>query len=343
MFHFLLIRFSSLGDVLLQTSMVSWLKDKYGDQVKITFVTSEEFKSLLCPHPWIERVVTFKRQSGLKGLLSLRRDILKIHRELKIDLVIDLHGSTRSWFLRTFLFLPSLKIEKQRWLRLLSVHAPFAKKFFLKKLNPLPQVLRLREQFYPFFHHPINQGVLSFVPEGKKIDEITDPYIVLSPVASFAPKRWPIEFFEQLIILFREDKDLEYLSVIIVGGPSDLYCQSLEKLASKRIFYSQGKYNLSETFSLIKDAVLCVGNDSGINHIAEASGVDVLTLFGPTHENFGFKPYRPTSYSLSIDVPCRPCSTTGAKPCHLSEQICFTKLTPDIVFNKIKSMLRVTS
>jgi ADP-heptose:LPS heptosyltransferase len=90
----------------------------------------------------------------------------------------------------------------------------------------------------------------------------------------------------------------------------------------------QGKTSLAESAGWVRQARLVVGNDSGMNHLAETNEVPVVTLFGPTHEAFGFVPHLPRSRTLSVELWCRPCSPTGKRPCFRSEQFCFTAITP---------------
>jgi ADP-heptose:LPS heptosyltransferase len=336
--HIVLIRFSSLGDVLLQTSVVSWLRHKLGPSTKITFVTSEEFKNLVSPHPWISKVFCLNRKGGFKALWKLRNDLRVLHKSEPIDLVFDLHGSTRSWILRSLLFLPSLVVHKRRLSRWLLVKMPWAKKLWLSFIDQRPHVIRLEEEWCGFFPK-VAWKPETFLPHGEAVKLPRSPYIVFSPVASFAPKRYPLAQFREILNLVLNDPELSSFEIVVVGGPQDQYCEELN-IPNSRVHYLQGKLNLYQTTTLLKSATLCVGNDSGINHMAEALNVKVLTLFGPTHEAFGFAPFLPESETLSVDLPCRPCSTTGVKPCHQAEQWCFTKTTPPIVHSKICQMVK---
>lgn len=330
--HILIIRFSSLGDIVLTTATLKWLKLNH--QVKVSYVTSREFADLVTDHPLVDRVITFDRRSGEK-LLGLRQKIVDLHREDPIDFIFDLHATTRSFLLRLLLpQIPRLVIDKRRWLRLLLVRLPLKWTGWTrwKFLGLEPQVERIMRDF---------QGLLlaSHIPalpltQNAPVPRIKreKPYVVLAPVASFASKRWPMEHFMELAKKFLQATT--QMELVIVAGPQDTHCAQFESLANPRLINLQGKTKLKESAAWIEGAKLVVGNDSGMNHIAEAAGVPVITLFGPTHEAFGFTPHLKKSVALSKDLWCRPCSTTGARDCFRSHQ-CMTEITPDEVWREL--------
>lgn len=333
-FHVLMIRFSSLGDVVLQTSVVQWLKATHGDKLRVTFVTSKEFASLVEDHAYIHRVLKFDRRGGkLNGLVQ---EIKKLHQEDPIHLVMDLHATTRSWLLRWNLWwLPRLVVDKHRLSRFVLLRLPLAwpKKFWSKR----PHVERVARDWQGLMLAPFKQKMFprTFSPTPPH-PQHPNPYIVFSPVASFAPKRWPIESFVKLTRLVLDNPKFANHDIVVLGGPSDDYCQAFNVLPDARLKNLQGKTSLAESAGWVQHAQLVVGNDSGMNHLAETNGVPVVTIFGPTHEAFGFAPHGPRSQNLSVDLWCRPCSPTGKRPCFRSEQVCFTSITPERVLQAME-------
>lgn len=339
-FHVLMIRFSSLGDVVIQTSVVQWLKASYGDRLRVTFVTSSEFKALVEGHPLIHRVLCFDRKLGkLKGLAN---EIRELHQQDPIHLILDLHATTRSTLLRWRLFdLPRLVVDKRRWERWALVRVPlvFVKRVLQWKIFGLtPQVQRVPDDWQGVLLAPPlkTEGPRTFTPPAPRPHH-PRPYVVFSPVASFAPKRWPIESFvklaEQFLAEFKEH------DLVVVGGPGDTYCQQFNQIADARMINLQGQTNLQQSTGWVQGAALVVGNDSGMNHLAEAAGVPCITLFGPTHEAFGFAPYGRQSSTISHELWCRPCSPTGKSPCFRKEQFCFTLTTPERVLAEMRTKL----
>ena len=101
--HILLIRFSSMGDVVLQTATVNWLRALFGENLRITFVTSKEFSSLIESHPGINEVISFDRRNG-ESWGSFTKKIGEIDKSHPFDLILDLHGTLRSFRLRLSLW-----------------------------------------------------------------------------------------------------------------------------------------------------------------------------------------------------------------------------------------------
>lgn len=353
--HILAIRFSSLGDVVLQTSWISWIKMSYPD-CKITFLTAKEFTQLVIGHDHLDEVIGMPRFKGLKGVFELKNFVQKLNEEKKFDLIFDLHGTTRSFFVKLFLpFVKSISLDKRRLERFLLVNA---------KWDLLKDQKSIHSRNHYDFSHILSDGLdelelTNFVNSSsntsKRLGLTSSPlvfheeqkqnnkYIILSPVASFTPKRWPVENFYELAKNILEDKLFEEFKLYVLAGPNDHFCEvfnTLEIQFQGRFENLQGKTTLIESMQYLKNCALCVGNDTGLNHIAEASGNPVITIFGPTHESLGFKAHLEKSRNLSVDLKCRPCSTTGKKPCKFNEQICMTQITPQFVLENMKEMIQ---
>ncbi|MFA5583751.1 MAG: glycosyltransferase family 9 protein [Bacteriovoracaceae bacterium] len=340
--HILLIRFSSMGDVVLQTATINWLKSLYGKKLRLSFATSEEFSSLLDKHPFVDELICLdRRQDG--GWKSFYQQINKIHKENPFDLILDLHGTMRSYRLRwMFWRTPSLSVDKRRWERwlLTKLKGTFFKNLISPKVFGLEnQVHRLIndiqdvfgdsrgiEHTKEFIHSKVGELTsLTLPPPYGKLSN----YIVVAPSASFQPKRWPVDRFVELThkLLSRGEK------VIVLAGPSDHFCDAFNSIKSENFLNLQGKTSLSESMSIISSAKLCIGNDSGMNHIAEAYGVKCLTIFGPTDPRFGFAPHADNSRFISKSLWCKPCSTTGSKNCFRKSLFCMESISVDEVYN----------
>jgi ADP-heptose:LPS heptosyltransferase len=330
----LLIRFSSLGDVVLQTATIKWLKDRFGAGLEIYFLTSKEFAPLLAGHDSIKEVITYDRRAG-EGLWGLAR---RLKNRYSFDLLFDVHATTRSALLRLFLFsIPRLTIDKRRLERLVLQVPGLSKKWWRWNfLGLTPQVQRIPQDFHGLFHAPMPEVLpLTFTPPLPTLSHPRD-YVVLAPVASFSSKHWPVTSYVTLAQKILQETSLD---VVIVAGPTDTHCEAFKAIDSERLLNLQGKTKLLESAAWLQGARAVVGNDSGMNHIAEACGVKVVTLFGPTHEAFGFAPHLPGSKALSHDLWCRPCSATGARECFRAEKLCLTLTTPDQVWHELQGLL----
>ncbi len=332
--NILLIRFSSLGDVVLQTATIHWLKERFGEKLQIYFLTSKEFAPLLEGHSAIREVITYDRRSG-ESLSTLAR---RLKKNYSIDLLFDVHATTRSALLRLHLFsIPRLVIDKRRFERWLLQLPGLSKRWWSWSIFSLkPQVQRIPEDLQAVFHAPLlTTSPLTFTPA---LPAQTHPreYVVLAPVASFNSKHWPVTNYVLLAQRILQETNLD---VVVVAGPADKHCEQFNTIKNERLVNLQGKTKLLESAAWLKGARVVVGNDSGMNHIAEAHGVKVITLFGPTHEAFGFAPHLSGSKTISHDLWCRPCSATGKRDCFRSEKFCLTLTTPERVWGELKGML----
>jgi heptosyltransferase II len=338
-----------MGDVVLQTATINWLKALYGHDLRISFLTSKEFSSLLESHPQVQQVLSFDRRGGEK-MKDLVAKISSLHREHKIDLMIDLHATLRSWHLRQRLFmLPQLVVDKRRWERffLTKIPVPFIKNIFRKKFFGLePQVIRILKDFESVFwdsralrrtqdFRKGSHGELTSLGT-LEVYRLPENYLVLAPSASFVDKRWSIENFVELA---RKLLESTTQTIVVLAGPTDSFCEAFNEIKSERLLNLQGKTSLKESMSILSRAQVCIGNDSGMNHIAEAYEVPCITIFGPTDPLFGFAPHGKKSQTLSKDLWCKPCSTTGSKPCFRDRRYCMEMISVGDVMESYEKVI----
>lgn len=348
--HILLVRFSSMGDVVLQTATINWLRSLLGKEARFTFVTSSEFVSLLDTHPEVKTVIGFNRRKGEKWS-DLLNKITEIDNKDPIDLILDLHATLRSFRLKiSFWNIPSLTVDKRRWERffLTKIKSVRLKKIFDKKFFGLePQVERIIRDFESIFldtrgtrrtidfrKGPHNEMTsLAPLPEYP----IPVPYVVIAPSASFQFKRWPVSYFVELTKKLLDETTYHF---VVLAGPDDKFCEVFNEINHERLHNLQGKTSLKESMNVLAHSRFCIGNDSGMNHIAEAYGVPCITLFGPTDPRFGFAPHGSRSRFLSRDMFCKPCSTTGKTPCYRDRHYCMEEISVEEVKSHSLELLR---
>jgi heptosyltransferase-2 len=329
--HVLITRFSSLGDVVIQTGFVNALKATY-PRVTISFLTLKPFASLLENHNSIDNVYGYEKKSGLEDVSGLKKITLEIEKKNKIDFIIDLHGTTRSFLFKLLNpSTPAINIDKRRLERFLTINL---KTDLLKK--SLSHQKRAANDLRGLLGLDLSLSKTSLFVKDSTAEGQASKYIVFAPIASFEPKRWPIQSYQKLIDLILEDNAFKEYDLKIVAGPDDHYVEAIS--SSTRVQNLKGQTNLKESAALIKGASLVIGNDTGMGHIAEAFNIPSVVLFGPTHKSLGFSPYLDRSLSLSENLWCSPCSGTGKKKCFRKEQYCFTQLTPQKVFSEIKGI-----
>lgn len=348
--HVLCLRFSSLGDVLLQSSFLSMLKKEFGDSIYLTFMTAEEFAPVFEGHPHIDHILSFSRK---EGVLELFKVFSHYHRGRPVDFIFDLHNTLRANLLKwRFFFIPRLTVDKRTLSRKL-ITSPFHLKGLLRGENIMERTIRdwnflwkkdyKREELSEFVHPENNeqQGISSLpLGEGlslKKWGLEKGSYLVLIPSASYSTKRWPIDSFFSLA-----KRLLEFMPVLVLGGPKDDFCQVFDSIKQKKhpLLNLQGKTSFKEASEIVGGAKLCIGNDTGLIHMAEAQGSPVFMLMGPTGEEFGFTPHLKNSHVFSRTLSCRPCSPTGKKKCGRKSLLCLEKITVEDVYGKALEFLK---
>lgn len=382
-FHIVIIRFSSLGDVVLTSSMVSFLRQVWGDKVFISYLTSIPFHSLLESHPAIDKTYGLPRERGWRALLQLKAFVKDIERERRIDLLLDLHGTLRSLFIRlTFPHIPRLSVDKrtlERWILttfkmdFLSSQGPKGRR---KGYGELLLHRNVRD-FAGVFHASFSPVKLSNFVEKLSCslnylnqDQVSSstltfreatsfhfekwnlPYLEKSsficfvPTASFPEKRWPAEKFKKLMEMCLLHDNFQEQKFIVLAGSQDKFCDLFNELQVRfpgRFYNLQGKTDLLESTFFLKKSFFCVGNDTGLPHLAESVGTPSLFILGPTGEEFGFYPHLKDSRVVSVSLWCRPCTTNGKGNCIRSQRFCLTNITEEMVLKKMFEMKKSLS
>lgn len=336
----------------MQTSFASWLKKRYPG-CHITFLVLKGSEPALEGHPHIDEVLAHEKANGLKDLAALWRLCRGELAKRKYHLAVDLHGTNRSFLVRSFL--PetlSLYMDKRRMERFLLVKT----KIDLLKGQPSLHERNLFDLAWAFGEQWNKDALIKFLerdfPGNKSLTTAAAgglppglergkrERVVLAPGASFAPKRWPVESFFALAEMILKNTDWE---CFVVGGPDDGFCKifdPLERAWAGRFKNLQGKLRLADSLAVAGECSLAVGNDSLIGHAAEARSAPSFALFGPTSESFGFAPRLENSRAFSIKgLWCRPCSTTGSRACFRKRRYCMEDIAPEEIFEAAQDLL----
>ncbi|MCB2378062.1 glycosyltransferase family 9 protein [Hymenobacter sp. BT635] len=315
----LVLRFSSIGDIVLTTPVVRALKQQVpGAQVH--FCTKPAYRSIIEPNPYVDKA------HYLTGTLGELVAELKAE---QFDFIVDLHNNLRTSLLKLRLGVKSASFDKLNWQKWLLVNA---------KVDLLPRV-HIVERYLAAAAalgvHDDRQGLDYFIPPDQEVDLHTLPsgfqrgYVAFAIGAQHATKRLPTERIIELCAQLKRP-------IVLLGGPEDestghIVEQALEAEPGVLIYNACGHYSLNQSASLVRQAQLVVSHDTGLMHIAAAFRKEIFSVWGNTVPEFGMYPYRTEFRVLEVrDLPCRPCSKIGYGKCPQGHFKCMRDIQFDL-------------
>ncbi len=314
----LILRFSSIGDIVLTTPVIRTLKQQL-EGVELHYCTKKQYAGLVENNPHLDCV------HALDGALS---PLIKELKQEKFDYVIDLHKNLRTARIKLALGVKSYSFNKLNWEKWLYVRF---------KVNRMPNVHivdRYMETVAPLGVKMDNRGLDYFIPEKDEVEldwlpeEYKGRYVAVSIGAQHFTKRLPVERLIELC-------DRINKPVVLLGGKGDAEVGAQIEAFFKRQEYSEyeeglsdelgkkaivfngcGKFNLNQSAYLLKNSIAVFTHDTGLMHIAAAFRKPVYSIWGNTVPEFGMYPYR-TKFTVfeNKSLSCRPCSKIGHQQC----------------------------
>lgn len=322
----LVIRFSSIGDIVLTTPVVRVLKTQLPD-AEVHYCTKKGFAGILKANPYIDKLHL------LEDDLNVLVQQLKAE---KFDYIIDLHHNLRTALIKRRLGVKAYSFDKLNFEKWLMVNL---------KINRLPNV------------HIVDRYVQTAAPLGVKMDELGLDYFI--PEQDEVPLEWLPETHRSGYVAYAigaqhntkklplsrmiELCDKINKPIVLLGGKEDAengeriekfflqaeasqaYEEGLQKLLNKKtqIFNACGKFNLNQSASLVRQASHVFTHDTGLMHIAAAFKRPIFSIWGNTIPEFGMYPYR-TQFTVleKKGLSCRPCSKIGYNKCPRQHFLC---------------------
>lgn len=329
----LVVRFSSLGDVILATAVLDALKSQYPDS-NITFITKSLFEQVFSADDRVDRLV------GIDGHENPQKIIDRLGTR-EYDAVIDLHRSIRSIGITMLLKSPlKLHVRKHALLRRFMIVSRnrFRRRFdalgsYVETLRPLGIEGRVLPRIIPD---------TSAAGEGERIlstyrQSGVGRYIGIAPGARHATKRWNEHSFAKLADELVARGDVP----VFLGDTADRdMIERIGKLMTGNAWSLAGELSLAGTIGLVSRLDAVVSNDSGPMHLAGALGIPFVAIFGPTHPDLGFSPGYPRGVVLTTGEDCSPCSLHGAKPCRMPTRRCMDGITHQMVRDNLDEIMQ---
>lgn len=323
----LVIRFSSIGDIVMTTPVIRCLKQQLGAEIHVA--TKKVFATILEQNPYVDSIIS---------LDANWTDFMSELKKNKYDHIVDLHNNLRSRRVASGLRQKSLKINKLSLHKQVLIHTG---------INNLPD-LHVSERGLEVVNH------LGVVNDNEGMDYFIDPllpqnqpfrgkaYVALALATAHETKNIPVDLLSYIV-------ENCPLPMVFLGGPKDASLGiSLEKLDPTRLQNKAGECSLAESAILVKNADYIIAGDTGILHIAAAIKRPTISIWGATIPEYGVFPYYGKydipHYIHEIDMKCRPCSKHGSASCPKKHFNCMNlqdkaqiKLHMELLAEKVKN------
>lgn len=334
----LIIRFSSIGDIILTEPVVRKLRQLY-PSARIDYLTKPGNSDLVRMFPQINNLLLWEDKIQL----------LKSIRSQKYDLVIDLHNKFNSCIVKYISGAKQiLTYQKKHFLRTMIVKKlarsfidSTTKHYFsvFRKLNSdiyneINNTDLLSADYYPL----LNPGDIS-----EKINRVMEEYqistkkplLAVFPGATHFTKQYPVDLWIETINLLGNQYE-----IVLMGGHQEKYqATRIRNSCKNKPIDLCGVFNLQELTEFLNVCTLIMTNDSGPMHIAAALKKPQIALFGATHTSLGFKPLNSNALIIQQNISCQPCSLHGGKECPKGHFKCMRSIKPEFLVQNIIEML----
>lgn len=331
---FLVIRLSSIGDIVLTTPVVRCLKKQIAT-AEVHYLTKASFRPILEANPYIDKIH------------CLKDDLNAVIEELRgedYDYVIDLHHNFRTVKVKRGLQKKAFSFNK------LNIEKWWYTNFKRNRMADVHIVDRYLDTLKAFGVRNDGAGLDYFIPATDELKPNDIPtshqagYVGLVIGAALATKKLPFHKLKAVCEMARHP-------LILLGGPEDAaVAEQLAAIDPVKIYNACGKFNLNESAAIVRQAKLIITHDTGLMHIAAAFKRRVVSIWGNTVPEFGMYPYYGANYLFNYSggaagqgtgggggnvaahgrkgegklpyemmevsgLSCRPCSKIGYKKC----------------------------
>lgn len=323
----LVIRFSSIGDIVLTTPVIRALKEQLDGGAEIHFLTKKKYAYLFEAHPLVSQIHTIEQ-----SVQEILPELEKIH----FDYIIDLHNNIRSTIVKRRLRVLSFTFRKLNFRKWLWVNL---------RINLMPAVHvvdRYMKTIEIFKVKDDGKGLDYYIPDGKGLspDSIPDThrngFIAFAIGGAHIGKRMDGKKLTELCAAIP-------FPVVLLGGESDkATANAAKEICGDKVWNTCGKLSVHQSADVIRQAQLVIAGDTGMAHIASAFGKKIISLWGCTVPGFGMSPYRPHPDSVSLEpihLKRRPCSKLGNRCKYGTAYRCIQHIENSEIIRAIERLL----
>ncbi len=317
----LVIRFSSMGDIIYTTPVVRCLKEQIPG-AEIHFLTKKEFQYIYQNNPYLTKLHTLKA--------TLKETIADIKQE-KFDLIVDLHNNLRTSIIKLSTNIPALTYKKDRLSKLFVLKFRWTSfidpRHLVERYLDTVKSLGVKNDNKPIDYYISKEYNLSeFLPESHQ-----QKFVAFIIGATHFTKRLPNDKIIEIC------KGLN-LPIVLLGGPDVKdNAEVIKNAVGNNVYSTCGITNLDQSVFLVSKAHKVIGFDTGLTHISEAFNKPLASIWGGTTPDLlGVQPYKITdSLITGVDLDCRPCSKFGLEKCPLTHFKCMKNIPNEMVVDFI--------
>lgn len=314
----LILRFSSIGDIILTSPIVRCVKNQIKD-VELHFATKANFKSLIEHSPYIDKVWSLDNDDLALLIAQLKEE--------NFDIVIDLHKNYRTQRIKNALnskWYSFDKLNVKKWIYTGLKINLMPNKHIVDRYFEGIEKMGVKNDFY---------GLDYFIPDSTHLDEaLPEQYNVFAIGGTYPTKRLPNDGIIHICKSSRKP-------IVLIGGKEDIdNAEEIEGSIGYNIINLCGKLTIHQSALVIKNALKVLTHDTGMMHIAAAFHKEILSFWGNTTPSLGMYPYQPDPASKIFEVKglsCRPCSKLGKQKCPKKHFNCMRLIDIDAVQNEL--------
>lgn len=332
---FLVIRFSSIGDIVLTTPVVRCLKKQVPGAV-IHYLIKPQFKMVMEPNPYIDKFHVLQEDWD---------EMIEALKAEKFDHIIDLHHNLRTLRVKKALKVPAYSLNKLNIEKLI---------FVKLKWNVMPKlhiIDRYLETVEPFGVKNDGDGMDYFIPEDQRVPLKDIPashhagFISIVIGASFYTKKLPVRKLQELCQKIKHP-------IILLGAKEErAEGEAIASVDPIKVYNACGKFSLHESADLVRQSKVVIAHDTGLMHIAAALRKQVIAIWGSTTPSFGMVPYYGKNFLQRVPPPsddvqvhklwCRPCTKIGRNKCPQGHFKCMKNISIDEIVANVEKRLRL--
>ena len=314
----LIIRLSSIGDIVLTTPIIRCIKLQ--TKAELHYLTKKQYVDLVISNPYIDNLIIFEGDI---------RDTIRVLKKEHYSIIIDLHNSLRSFWIKINIRVKAYSLNKYNIRRFLLIN------FGINLMNK-HIVDRYFETCNPIGVINDNKGLQFFMPANIKLQfNLNQQYVAWCIGASFEQKK----LSETQIV---EVSNKLRLPIVLIGGAKEKKMGSsiLKHSKNKNIYNFCGKFSINQSALIIKNSCVVLTNDTGFMHIASSFKKKIISFWGCTKPSLGYYPYMTANLSTQIISKKRkhPCSKHG-EHCKVNFRGCIKEIDSKLILNEIEKVI----